>query len=45
MEGNHPAWNSILEQLQSHIQENLKDEQCQDLLPFHDLHVIDDKSL
>ncbi|KFZ11689.1 hypothetical protein V502_07453 [Pseudogymnoascus sp. VKM F-4520 (FW-2644)] len=45
VEGNDAAWNSILEQLQSRIQEDLKDEQFQDLLLFHDLHVIDDKSL
>ncbi|KAF7879574.1 hypothetical protein EAF04_000769 [Stromatinia cepivora] len=45
VEGNDAAWNSILEQLQSHIQENPEDGQCQDLFPFHDLHVIDDKSL
>ncbi|OBT70097.1 hypothetical protein VE03_00637 [Pseudogymnoascus sp. 23342-1-I1] len=45
VEGNDAAWNSILEQLQSHIRENLEDGQCQDLLPFHDLHVIDDRSL
>ncbi|KFY78577.1 hypothetical protein V499_02321 [Pseudogymnoascus sp. VKM F-103] len=45
VKGNDAAWTSILEKLQSHVRETLEDEKCQDLLPFHDLHVIDDKSL
>ncbi|KAG5951735.1 hypothetical protein E4U53_002384 [Claviceps sorghi] len=43
---NHqPAWERMLHDVRSTVQEGLRFYLCEDLLPFHHLHVIDDPAL
>ncbi|KAH8645460.1 hypothetical protein BX600DRAFT_165002 [Xylariales sp. PMI_506] len=43
--GNDDAWNQILHNIRDGVAKHLKEEQREDLLPYHDLHVIDDPAL
>lgn len=44
-QGNQAAWDRLLQALRSEVQDSLRYYIRPDLLEFHDLHVIDDKSL
>ncbi|KAG6000756.1 hypothetical protein E4U21_005027 [Claviceps maximensis] len=43
--GHQSAWDRMLQDLRGQVQESLRFYIRQDLLPFHDLHVIDDPEL
>ncbi|KAL7922554.1 hypothetical protein ACQKWADRAFT_292773 [Trichoderma austrokoningii] len=44
-QGHQSAWDRLLQAVRSNVQESLRYYSCEDLSQFHDLHVIDDKTL